>query len=109
MFAPPLYSTNFSMKDGEFRSICARAGLLSLARQQPRRELAVVVLIHYPVACDEQTTKLAWLNDLKGLGYQRIVFLRGGNSMEVMGLPVLESPAALPVLAGNRPGETISP
>jgi hypothetical protein len=59
------------------------------------------VLIHYPGASQEDTTKLAWVNDLKGLGYQRIVFLRGRNGMQVNGLAVLESPPALPTIAGK--------
>ena len=90
-----------SMKEGEFRSTFDRAGLLGLARQQPRRELAVVVLIHYIEPGDEATAKQGWLNDLRGLGYQRIVFLRGGKNMEVNGLPILKSPPALPAIASR--------
>jgi hypothetical protein len=85
------------MMDGTFRTICNRALLLKLAGQQPQRSLAVVVLIHYQTAATEDSVKLAWVNDLKGLGYQRIVFLRAGKGMEVNGLPILEgsqSPAA---------------
>ena len=89
------------MMEGQFLAIFDRASMLGLARQQPRHELAVVVLIHYVELKDEETAKLGWVNDLKGLGYQRIVFLRAGNNMEVNGLPVLESPAAVPVLAGK--------
>jgi hypothetical protein len=90
-----------SLTDGLFRSICNRTALLDVARQQPRRELAVVVLVHYPSASTEETTKLAWVNDLKVLGYRRIVFLRGGNTMRVKGLPVLESPQVPATLAGK--------
>ena len=78
--------------DGPFRSICDRDRLLKLAQQQPRRELAVIVLIHYMGARQEDATKLAWVNDLRKLGYKRIVFLRGGNRMQVNGLPMLACP-----------------
>ena len=83
-----------ALNDGAFRSICDRALLLKLAGQQPRRDLAVIVLIHYPSAATEDPVKLAWAKDLRGMGYQRIVFLRGGNHMQVNGLPTLESPQA---------------
>jgi len=90
-----------SMTDGAFRFILNRAGLLGLARQQPRRELAVVVLIHYIEPGDEATAKQGWVHDLQELGCQRIVFLRGGKNMEVNGLPILESPPALPAIASR--------
>ncbi|MGD0258597.1 MAG: hypothetical protein ABSD29_02105 [Verrucomicrobiota bacterium] len=97
--------TSYALKpltmDGAYQSICDRALLLKLAGQQPRRDLAVVVLIHYVDAAREESTKLAWTNDLKGLGYQRIVFLRGSNSMKVNGLPVVEYSQASPALAGK--------
>jgi len=95
------YCLKPSKMDGAYRSICDRTALLGLARQQPRHELAVVVLVHYPGAGQEDITKLAWVNDLKGLGYQRIVFLRGHNSVQVNGLPVLEIPLASPTIAGK--------
>jgi len=95
------YALKPAMMDGVFRSICDRALLLKLAGQQPRRELAVVVLIHYPVAETEDATKLAWVNDLTGLGYRRIVFLRSGNRMQVNGLPILEGPPAAAMSAGQ--------
>lgn len=89
------------MMDGDFRSICDRPFMLKVARQQPRHELAVVVLTHYPNSGDEETIKQAWVNDLKELGYQRVVFLRGRNSMEVKGLAVLDDPQASAMSAGN--------
>jgi hypothetical protein len=90
-----------SMMEGEFRSIFDRDGLLTLAMQQPQRELAVVVLIRYPSAGQEEAVKQGWLSDLKGLGYRRIVFLRAGRNLEVRGLPVLESPGTWPAIAEN--------
>ena len=95
------YALKPVMMDGAFRSICDRALLLKLAGQQPRRDLAVVVLIHHPSEAREDAAKLTWVKDLKGLGYQRIVFLRGGNGMQVTGLPILELPQAAATLAGK--------
>ena len=86
------YALKPAMMEETFRSVCDRALLLKLAGQQPRRELAVIVMIHYVSAQQEDTTKLAWVNDLKRLGYRRIVFLRGGNRMQVNGLPMLACP-----------------
>lgn len=102
------YALKPTMMEGQSFAIFDRASMLGMARQQPRHELAVVVLVHYPDVEIEETAKLGWVNDLKGLGYQRIVFLRGARSMQVNGLPVLESPAAVRVLLGNRARETIS-
>ena len=47
-------------------SLFDRARVLSLAAQQPRRELAGVVLIYYPGAEMEEFKKQAWLHDLRG-------------------------------------------
>lgn len=97
--------TSYALKppvmDGTYRSVCDRALLLRLARQQPRRDLAVIVLVHYPGSSTEGPVKLAWVNDLKELGYRRIVFLRGGNGMQVNGLRMLESPQASATFAGK--------
>ena len=89
-----------SMMDGKFRSIFDRPATLKLAREQPKRELAVVVLTHYPNSGDEETIKVGWVNDLKALGYQRVVFLRGRNSMDVKGLAVLDNPELPTMSAG---------
>jgi hypothetical protein len=90
-----------SMMDGKFRSIFDRPAVLKLAREQPRRELATVVLTHYPNTGDEETIKVGWVNDLKALGYQRVVFLRGRNSMDVKGLAVLNNPEQSTMSAGQ--------
>jgi hypothetical protein len=89
------------MMDGPYQSICDRALLLKLARQQPGRELAVVVLIHYTSAESEEPVKLTWVSDLTGLGYRRIVFLRGANGLQVNGLPMLEGTHASATFAGK--------
>jgi hypothetical protein len=89
------------MMEGRYQSICDRPAVLKLAQQQPGRELAVIMLVHYPNSESEEPVKLAWVSDLAGLGYRRIVFLRGGNNLQVNGLSVLESPRAPAVLAGK--------
>lgn len=98
--------TSYALKpvrmDGVYRSICDRALLLKLAEEQPGRDLAVLVLNHYPSALEENATKLAWASDLKRLGYRRVVFLRGSNKVKLVdGLPILESPKAAATMAGK--------
>ncbi len=89
------------LMDGAFRTVCDRELALKLAAQQPRHDLAVVVLVRYPNASTEEPVKLAWVSDRKALGYRRVVFLRGGNGMTVNGLPVLEPPRAATTFAGR--------
>ena len=89
------------MKDGTFPSICDRTRLLKVAREQPRHELAVIVLVHYQTAEAEEPVKLAWVNELTSQGYRRVVFLRGNGRMEVDGLPILETPRVPPTFAGK--------
>ena len=89
------------MMDGQYRSVCDRPLLLRLAARQPGRELAVIVLVHYPGADAEADTKLAWVNDLTRLGYRRIVFLRSRNDMKVDGLILLETPRASTISAAK--------
>ena len=49
----------------------------------------------------EEDVKLAWANDLKQLGYQRVVFLRGLNRTNVSGLRILPEPQATQLSAGK--------
>jgi hypothetical protein len=86
---------------GSYQTICDLPLLLKLARQQPGRGMAVIVLVHYVTAGSEEPVRLALANELTGLGYRRIVFLRGGNGMQVNGLPVLEGPLAPATIAGK--------
>jgi HYDIN/CFA65/VesB-like, Ig-like domain len=88
-----------AMRDGPYWSVCNRALALKVAGQQPRHELAVVVLIHYPNSVTEVPAKQAWLKDLAALGYRRVVFLRGLNKIKVKGLTILPDP---PPPAGSR-------
>ncbi len=62
-----------------------------MAKQQPDRQLAVVILIHYATEGDSDTVKRQWRGLLTGAGYQRVVFLRALSGMQVNGLPVLAS------------------
>ena len=91
------------MMEGPFLTICDRALALKLAGEQPRRELAFVVLIYYPNSGNEEAIKLGWVNDLKELGYQRVVFLSGNNRTKtnVNGLRILEYPRS-PTAPGGK-------
>jgi hypothetical protein len=53
--------------------------------------LAVVILIRYTNEGEEESVRQKWTSLLKEVGYQRIVFLRGHNGMQVNGLAVLAS------------------
>lgn len=77
--------------DGPFLSILDKSAVLAVAKQQPGRELAVVILIHYADADQATSVKHEWKNLLTDVGYQRVVFLRGLNGMRVNGLQVLAS------------------
>jgi hypothetical protein len=78
----------------EFFEPCSRADVLRAAIDQGRQELAVVVLVFYPGgAMIDESVKQNWDRELKALGYQRVVFLRGANkTTQVNGLVILESP-----------------
>jgi hypothetical protein len=76
--------------EGPFLSILKEDAVLDVAKQQPRRELAVVMLIHYTCESEGEAVKHKWTNLLTGLGYQRVVFLGAASNMQVNGLPVLD-------------------
>jgi hypothetical protein len=75
--------------EGPFLTIHDKGAVLKLAKQQPGRQLAVVVLIHYVIESEAERVKLDWTTLLTQAGYRRVVFLRAVNSMEVTGLPIL--------------------
>lgn len=77
--------------EGAFLSILDKGAVLKVAKQQPGRQLAVVILIHYADDGQAAAVKRNWTSLLTGVGYQRVVFLRGLNGMRVNGLPVLAS------------------
>jgi hypothetical protein len=76
-------------KDGPFLTVLNKDGVLALAKQQPDRQLAVVVLIHYKSGGQADAVKQDWTNLLTGAGYRRVVFLHASHGMNVHGLPVL--------------------
>jgi len=78
-------------KDGLFLTVLNKDAVVDLARKQPERGLAVVVLIHYCAESEAETVKDKWRNLLGGAGYRDVIFLRGRNSMQVNGLPILAS------------------
>jgi len=75
--------------DGPFLRILGKDAVVDVARQQPGRELAVVILVHYGAECQADAVKHKWVKMLKQVGYQRVVFLRASKGMTVNGLPVL--------------------
>lgn len=76
--------------EGPFLSILKQDAVLDVAKQQPRRELAVVMLIHYTCESEREAVRHKWTSLLTGLGYQRVVFLGAASNMQVNGLPVLD-------------------
>jgi hypothetical protein len=78
-----------SSTEGPFLSIFKKDAVVALAKQQPGRQLAVVVLIHYVDEEVAEAVKRDWTKLLTETGYHRVVFLRAINSMRVNGLAVL--------------------
>lgn len=65
---------------------------LDQARTFPRRQTAVVILENYSepqMGQEFRDRSFGWFIGLRGLGYQRIVFLKGNGMTEVNGLPTL--------------------
>jgi len=75
--------------EGVFLSILRRDDVLDVAKKLPGRGLAVVILVHYPSQDTADAVRTKWASQLTGLGYQRVVFLRGFGSSQVEGLPIL--------------------
>lgn len=75
--------------DGPFLSILRRDDVLDVAKRLPGRELAVIILVHYPCQSEADAVKNRWMGLLTQLGYQRVVFLGGYGGKLVNGLPVL--------------------
>lgn len=78
-------------REGLFLSILNKDAVLDVAKRQAGRDLAVVVLIHYGAPSEDEAVKSKWRNLLAEVGYQRVVFLRGRNGMQVDGLPIVAS------------------
>jgi len=80
-----------TQRDGPFLSILKQDAVLDVAKRQPGRQLAVVILIHNPAPAEAARVQTKWRNLLTDAGYQRVVFLRAMGGMQVDGLPVLAS------------------
>jgi hypothetical protein len=76
-----------------------RREVLKLAAEQPKRELAVILLVRYPSPETENQVKLAWAEDLKRVGYHDVVFLLAGRGREIDSLPRLPGPQYQPTVA----------
>jgi hypothetical protein len=85
--------------EGPFLTACERPTVLKLAAHQPRRGLAVIVLIRYFSSTEENRVKFGWARDLKQLGYHSVVFLLAGHSKDIDGLPILPDPSTPPTVA----------
>ena len=77
--------------DGPFLSILNQEAVLDVAKQQPGRHLAVVVLIRYRADSEAEKVKRTWTTKLTQVGYQRVVFLRALKGMRVNGLQIMAS------------------
>ena len=75
--------------DGPFLSILKKNAVLDVAKRQPGRDLAVVILIHYAAETEAAMVKTKWRSLLGEAGYQRVVFLRANGGMQINGLPLL--------------------
>ena len=78
-------------RDGPFLETMDKSTVLDLAKRQPGRDLAVVVLIRYNAL---DSIKQQWVEHLTGLGYQRVVFLQG-DGVKINGLHILDNPGHL--------------
>lgn len=83
------YVVKPAKRDGPFLSILKKDAVLDFARQQPGRELAVVILINYRDDGQDAAVKHDWSSLLTEAGYQRVVFLRSLGGAKVNGLPVV--------------------
>ncbi len=87
-------------RDGPFLSILKQDAVLDLAKRQPGRQLAVVILIHNPSEAEATRVQTKWRNLLTEAGYQRVVFLRALGGMKVDGLPVEASNGPVVAIGG---------
>jgi hypothetical protein len=56
--------TSFVLKpaitNGSFLAVLGKNAVLDVAKQQPRRELAAVILVHYPAECECHAVRKDW-------------------------------------------------
>ena len=87
------HDTSYVLKpattEGPFRSVLSQAGVLEVAKREPGRELAVLILVRYGCQSEIDAVSHEWTNLLKGLGYQRVIFLRASDGKQVNGLPIV--------------------
>ena len=87
------HDTSYVLKpattEGPFRSVLSQDAVLEVAKREPGRELAVIILIRYGCQSEIESVSREWTNLLKGLGYQRVVFLRASDGKQVNGLPIV--------------------
>jgi hypothetical protein len=101
MVKPPKVET---LEEYRFQAFLSRHVVLKIADERSRRELAVVELMHYQGTGPEEAAKLGWINDLKGLRYKRLVFLRGdAKTMQANRLPVLADISLEPAPVSENP------
>ena len=75
--------------EGGFLSVMTQDAVVDLAKRQPGRDLAVVILIPYRTASEAGAVRDKWTGLLTGAGYQRVVFLGATGGMRVKGLPII--------------------
>jgi hypothetical protein len=80
-----------SKLDGAFRCAFSSDDVLGIAKAQPGRDLAVIVIDPYPNKKDMDVMKAKWRQSLAELGYHRLVILRSGIGMKVNRLRVIEN------------------
>ncbi len=85
--------TNYVLKpaatDGPFLSVLNKEAVLEVAKRQPGRQLAVVIMIHHGAPGELEGARHKWENLLTQAGYERVVFLGAARGMQANGLPVL--------------------
>jgi len=99
-------ATSFMLKpeklEGSFRSLLDKSQILKIAKDEPARDMAVVIIGIFETKQEEDHVMRAWMRPLKQLGFQRTVFLRAGRHMEVQGLPIIDNPSEQPALSGTE-------
>jgi hypothetical protein len=85
--------------EGPFLVACERPAVLKLAADQPRHEMAVVVLIRYFSSTEENKVKLGWAEDLRKIGYHNVFSPRPAHSKQIAAPPILPEPAVPPTVA----------
>jgi hypothetical protein len=75
--------------EGPFLAVLNKDAVMDVAKQQPGRQLAVVIMIQHANQNEVDAVRQRWQGLLTQAGYQRVVFLRARKGWDVNGLPVL--------------------